>query len=171
MKTKKTILITIGFAVLFVTIAAAFLPLLARTTNCGGNSYALSGCKVIGAVASMLAEESSNSFNVLKFPYTNSSYMIKLAQREDFGGDFLIKTNFVSDSPKREIILVCKKQFDNVPQPTVWNLFRRNPAHAVCYSDISTALISPQQFAELDLTDFIPLSSLATNLATNAVQP
>jgi hypothetical protein len=42
-----------------------------------------------------------------------------------------------------------------VPQPCLWNLFRQNPAHAVGYSDGSAGLISPEEYAALDLSRFI----------------
>ena len=86
---------------------------------------------------------------------------------------WLLKTNFVwqNTNSKREIVIVCEKGFDNVPKPTIWNLYRKNRAHAVGYSDGTTGLISPEQFTNLSLIGFVSLSQLATNAEFNSPIP
>jgi hypothetical protein len=44
--------------------------------------------------------------------------------------------------------------YGNVAQPTFWNLHRQNIAHAVGYADGTTALISLEQFAALDKSEY-----------------
>ena len=74
------------------------------------------------------------------------------------------KTNFVwqSAKEKKEIVIVCGKEFDNVPR-SPWTFFLKNPAHAVGYSDGTTGLISPTEFSNLNLSGFVSVLSLATN--------
>jgi hypothetical protein len=83
--------------------------------------------------------------------------------------NLLVKTNFVwtSDNSNREIIAVCPILFSNVPQPILLNLYHKNPAHAVGYSDGTTGLISPKQFASLNLNNFVSAADLATNSEFN----
>jgi len=80
----------------------------------------------------------------------------------------LFKTNFTwqSDEVKKEIVIICVKEFDNVPK-SPWAFFLKNPAHAVGYSDGTTSLISPEQFTNLNLTGFVSVLSLATNSELN----
>lgn len=76
---------------------------------------------------------------------------------------FLVRTNLNSDLPLTAVLAVCEQPFDNVPLPTLMNLFRRNPAHAVAYADGSTNLISPAAFAQLDLSGFVATKSFSNS--------
>ena len=58
------------------------------------------------------------------------------------------------------VVAVCNLEFSNVPQPTFWNGFRKTPGHAALLSDGTTKVISPAQFASLDLTNFVSVKSL-----------
>jgi hypothetical protein len=83
------------------------------------------------------------------------------------GADFLVRSSFVlGNSSNRGIVIVCERQFGNVPQPTIWNLYHQNPAHAVGYSDGTAGLISPEQFSNLNLASFVSLSNLVADLAS-----
>jgi hypothetical protein len=78
--------------------------------------------------------------------------------------DLLIRTNFLwGTATNREIVIVCRRLYDNVPTPVPWNLFHHNPAHAVGYSDGTTGLISPEKFDNLFLYGFSSLWGLGTN--------
>ncbi|HEY1490460.1 MAG TPA: hypothetical protein VGF90_05415 [Verrucomicrobiae bacterium] len=82
--------------------------------------------------------------------------------------DLMIRTNFLwSTATNREIVILSQRQFDNVPTPAPWNLFRRNPAHVVGYSEGTTGLISPAEFDSLFIYGFASLWSLATNVDAN----
>jgi hypothetical protein len=78
--------------------------------------------------------------------------------------DFSIRTNFIWDvPPARKIVIVSSRVYDNVPVPPPWNLFWRNAAHAVGYSDGTTGLISEEEFDHLNLFGLASLWSLANN--------
>jgi len=82
--------------------------------------------------------------------------------------DFMIRTNFLwGTATNREMVIVCNRQYDNVPTPAPWNLFHHRPAHAVGYSDRTTGFISPAEFDSLFIYGFVPLWSLATNADSN----
>jgi hypothetical protein len=80
------------------------------------------------------------------------------------GEDYLIRTNCNTARTNREVVIVCEKPFDyDKANQSFWNLFKRNYAHAVGYSDGSGGIISPIEFANLDLRGFTSLSQMATN--------
>jgi hypothetical protein len=82
--------------------------------------------------------------------------------------DLLVKTNFVwSGTSNRLIVAICPREFDNVPEPILLNLYHKNPAHAVGYSDGTVGLISPTEFTNLNLNGFVSAASLATNSEFN----
>jgi len=71
----------------------------------------------------------------------------------------------VDPTADKQIIVVCDRAYDNVPQ----RMFGRSPrAHAVAYSTGDTGLISPEEFARLDLSGFMDLQTLAQ---TTRVEP
>ena len=80
------------------------------------------------------------------------------------GEEYLNKTNCNTAKTNREIVIVCEKSFDyNKANTLFWNLFKRNYAYAVGYSDGSAGIISPTEFTNLDLRGFTSLSQIATN--------
>jgi hypothetical protein len=168
--TKQKTLFSIGIAL--VILAAFALPrIIAVSTNCGGNTYALNVCRECLAAAELSTADQHAQFDISKLRSIDKTNLANLGRRHRAdGADFLIRTNFVWDDPKREIVVVCERLFDNVPQPTIWNLYHRSPAHAVGYSDGTVSLISTQQFTALNLSGFIPLSRLPTNIAPESLQ-
>ena len=74
------------------------------------------------------------------------------------GVDFLVRTNFNIPEPKL-IVIACNTEFETT-WLTIWHFFRRNPAHAVGYSDGTTGFIPSEQYVRLDRTGLVPLSVL-----------
>lgn len=146
------------------------LPALTSGTNCGQNSYALSACRNFVLSANLAADENNGLFEIGKID-TNSLSMIDRDIWGASGKDFLVKTNFLpGDSTNRLVVIVCTHQFDNVPRPVIWNCFRKNPAHAVGYSDGTVGLISSGEFTNLNLSGFVSVASLATNSEFNILK-
>jgi hypothetical protein len=153
-------------AVFFIAAVVFYrfvLPALVPTQNLTGNQSALAMCEwEMTAWRSYEANRPTFDFYRLSDDQKRRIIMFGLNQ------DFLIKTNFVwGNAANREIVIVCEREFDNVPTPAPWNLFHRNPAHAVGYSDGTRGLISPEQFDNLFLYGLVPLWSLATNSDSN----
>ena len=169
---RKKIVIWIVVVFLAGLLLAMVLPALTPASNCGGNSYALTTCKLFLLTARTHTGENHLQFEVTQLGQTERSDLAKLAQSHWVSGaDFLMKTNFNCKDAKRDLVVICEKPFGNVPQPAIWNFYRRNPAHAVGYSDGSVGLISLAEFKALDLAGFIHLSSLGTNISGQSVQP
>jgi len=170
MKVKRKILTGIGIIFIIAVIAALALPILNTRTNCGGNSYALSACDSFVVAAEITAQGNHSQFEIGKIGKIEGQSLSTLAGNHwgMNGADFFIRTNFISGSnSNREIVVICQRQFGNVPQPTIRNFYRQNPAHAVGYSDGAIGLISPEQFTNLNLNGFVSLSDLATNSKFN----
>src|SRR6266404_1480777 len=136
-----------------------FKGVLYNSSNCGGNSSALSKCKMVLLSARIEAQDNHGVFD-----YNSLSAE---AQQEFFKGTqshwnptakFLIRRGATDTRKKdREIFVICDTAYGNVPQPTFWNLHRQNIAHAVGYADGTTALISPEQFAALNKSQLFEL--------------
>jgi hypothetical protein len=151
-------MLAIAFGIAF--LAMQILPMLASTGRLYGNKLMRVECHwQIKALRS--ADSNSPSFDFYKLSDDTKRDTIL----RGWNWNFWIKTNFawgVSES-NRQIVIVCGREFDNVPKPGFWNYFRRNPAHAVGYSDGTTELISREQFTNLISAGFVSMSNLATN--------
>lgn len=153
------VMLVIAFAIAFLVIL--ILPRLASTGRLYGNELMRVKCyqqlKALKRVGINIP-----SFDFSKLSDDNKREIIIRGSNSDFW----IKTNFtweVSES-KRQIVVVCGKEFDNVPKPGFWNYFWRNPAHAVGYSDEKIGLISAEQFTNLVSSGFVSMSNLGTNI-------
>jgi len=149
-------------AILFIAVVFYFhfvLPALAPTEKLTGNRATLAMCR--WELAAWKSYETNSSvFDFQKLTDDQKRRVIMFGLNQDFS----IRTYFVwSNAPNRKIVIVSAREFDNVPAPAPWNLFHRNPAHAVGYSDGTTGLISREQFDSLDLFGYSSLWSLATN--------
>jgi hypothetical protein len=147
-----------GIIILALIVLEIFFPTI--TNNAKGNRLALIECRVyLNTIVT--TKTNSTSFDFSKLDENNIGRAIGLAAYLDF----LIKTNFVwGTSSNREIVIVCPKQFDNIHKQGFWNSFSKNPAHAVGYSDGSMDLISPEQFTNLNLNDFISATNLTAQI-------
>jgi hypothetical protein len=156
---KITIVLALGMVVALIGL----YPLTTRT-NCGGNSAALVVCQNCGAVLLMAGDGKGEKFNINKLSASDSAQIAQFANSHwILGSKIFLRTNIVLNSNPKQILIVCDHAYDNVPQPTIWNGYRKNRAHAVAYSDGSTGLLTPKQFKELDLSRFVDASQLKTN--------
>lgn len=167
---KRITAILIGLILVIGLLVGMILLPLNSPSNCGGNSYALYACENYVTITHMAVDDGKSVLSNLG--EAEKSEAAKLAMSHWISGaDFLVRTNFTSTKTSRIVAIVCEKSFGNVPQPTLWNFYRKNPAHAVGYSEGSAGLISPAEFKALDLTGFIHLSSLGTNFSGQSIQP
>ena len=158
----------LGLFIVFIFIPY-FLSFLLQPTSgkSRGNKFAMFVC---GRDIDIWQSVKSNrdNFDFYKLANEDKRRVIVMGYKPIF----LIKTNFVWGSiSNREIVIVCKSEFDNVPEPAFWNFYHRNPAHAVGYSDGTTGLISPEQFTNLNLSGFVSLQDLATNSEFGIFKP
>jgi type II secretory pathway pseudopilin PulG len=147
-----------------IAIAAALiLPQFASTGKLYGNQRALVWFRL-----QMRDLRNANTNNLAFDFYKLSTEQQKRIVRIGLSFDSWMKTNFDwASGSNRTIVIVSGKQYDNAPQPSIWNFYHKNPAHVVGYSDGTTGLISPQQFTNLNLNGFVSAASLATNSELN----
>jgi len=164
MKALKKILKILAMIVLIAAVfLSLYLPPLATSRPPVGNEYALLECQLFLRAAT--------------FTKTNSHFFefSKLSSEERHRAlimtlylDLLVKTNFAwADNSNHEIVAVCPHEFGNMPRPMLLNLYHKNRAHAVGYSDGTAGLISLTEFKNLNLSSFVSAANLATNSEFN----
>jgi hypothetical protein len=160
---RETLKAVAVFAIAAVIFYRLVLPAVAPTRHLTGNQSALAMCDwELTTWKSYQPRRHTFDFHQLTDDQKRRVVMFGLNQ------DFLIRTNFDwGTATNREIVIVCLREYDNVPVPAPWNLLYRNPAHAVGYSDGTTGLISPAEFANLFRYGYVSLWSLATNADFN----
>jgi len=160
-----------------IIAAALLLPLVARSSNCGGNSSALTACRdVVLAFRTAALERGDKPFSIAD---------LNESERENFrsptgvnwlpGTRLLVTTEpaSITGTRPRKIIAVCDTAYDNVPRR--W-LGKSPMTHAAAYSDESVGLISVADFQHLNLSRFVDVASIPKGLvehdaAANRSQP
>ena len=157
-----TVVVAIACVILGLAVPAT------RPSNCGGNTAALFVCGQFAATARINAEDDGGAFDFWRLPDDEKKRLATLAHYHWIpSATFLVRReSFNTDRGIRQIIAVCDKAYGNVPQPTLWNGYKKTPAHAAAYSDGSAGLISPAQFQSLNLADFTDASEL---ISTNSI--
>jgi hypothetical protein len=150
-------------AIAFGIWLLAMLALPASSGKLRGNAFALLYCRL------ELRDWKSANTNGFNFEQLSKEDKRRAIVLLGLNMDAWTKTNFIwaKSETDREIVIVCRKEFNNVPRPAWWNFYHKNPAHAVGYSDGTAELISPEAFTNLNLSGFISLSNLATNSELN----
>jgi len=161
MTTKRKILVAFLSLGIVALVAVVLLPAFASASNCGGNSYALTACKQIVIYARVATPTNISMLDLASLDASDQTNLFRIADSHwTAGAGYWVKTNNLGDTTQRQIIVVCDVAYDNVPQPTLWNFYRRNPAHAVGFSDGNTGLISPEEFTRMDRKGFVKLTAL-----------
>ena len=161
-KWRNDFLKAAGFILIVFLAAKLFLPTLVKSGKLRGNEFSLQRCESQTRIWKS-AEAGAANFDFYKLSNEDKRRVIFMG----FKPTFWMKTNFVwGSSSSREIVIVCGQEFDNIPK-SAWTFFLKYPSHAVGYSDGTTALISPEEFTNLNLSGFVSLSILATNSEFN----
>ena len=155
---SKTGLFLLGMV---VAVGATTLPIFTTTSNCGGNSAALSDVHRIALAAVVYASDPPD--HSFCFTTANSRQRGELAYYGHTnwcrGARFLVSTAplYEHEKQQRRIIAVCDTPYRNVPRQWIGSA---PPTHAAGYSDGSYGLIFTEEFAALDRTRFIPIDEL-----------
>jgi hypothetical protein len=158
MMSGKSLLLTGG---VLAVVAVAVAGFSGKTSNCGGNSAALSNVREIALVAYMGIEDAPD--HSFCYAATNAEWRDELARTSRARwlpkARFLVSTNLVTEREIKEhrLIAVCDTPYRNVPQKWIGSA---PPSHAAGYSDGSCGLISTDEFSALDLSVFKPLDEL-----------
>jgi len=147
-----------GVVIAFVLLMAAVLA--PRTTNCGGNSAALTMCGTISKIFLLVSAEHDNQpVSIADMNASEREEFAGLSLPDEWEARILVtsgKVGATKPSPTT-IVAVCDRPFNNVP----WPLIGRAPlAHAVAYETGGTGLLSVEEFGRLDLTGFVDVRSI-----------
>ena len=138
----------IAASVGLVVILLVALPIMSRSTNCGGNSAALTYTHELALTVVMALDErrgeDPTAFDLLVPPST---------WQQVFRFGWGVKSYWVrKDIAPSETgpIVVCAQCFGNVPQPTLRNLYHRNPAFAAAFLRGRPRLLGMDEYNSLD---------------------
>lgn len=140
--------------VITVLIAGAILAVfgIGKTSNCGGNSAALFKTRYVATSFNLIFSGERND-EVFRLEDWLSDPESRTALSFGWG----VRSFWLKNEIGREDALpvaVCGQVFSNVPQPTIWNLFRKNPGFAASYMDGTARILSIEEFNDFDFTDY-----------------
>ncbi len=150
------------FATLVGGLASAFFfCVITQSSNCGGNSAALSNVRqYVLFVQNAAIESPEHRFCVASATPEQREQLADLASNLWVGNaHYLVSTSPYkgpSAGPRR-VLMVCDTPFRNVPR-SYW--MPPPPTHAASFSDGTTGLISVAEFQSLDRSTFKPLDEL-----------
>ena len=169
----KRIQLKFGAAAILLLIIAwiVFAGSSASTSNSTNEkTYAWLTCQSFCEIAEHAAQANHAVFEISKVNTDDKSDLLALAKNWHNGTGFFIKTNFAVRGPTKVITIVSNWKL-NTTEPSIGNLFNKNPAHIAGYSDGSVGLISQTEFTSLNLNGFVSSASLATNSEFNISKP
>ena len=127
-------------------------------TNCGGNSAALTAVHSYVSMTIVAAMDNPDrAFNPMAMTPDQRSQISNLPGASSNRHTHLLisKIPFVPRSSEpRRVVIVCDTPYTNVPQRP------SPPTHAAGFSDGTTGLISPKEFAALDHSTFVAIDEL-----------
>lgn len=165
MKKTKNIIAALIMLIVAVVAAGTIWAMFTQTTNCGGNGAALPACATsVMEIKRAPVDTGKNYYDINKLPLDQRIGLVRCANNHWItGAKIFLRTNVALNSEKKQILAVCDTPYGNIPQPTIWNGYRKNLAHAVGYSDGTTGLIKPEEFKKLNLAEFVDAALLPTN--------
>jgi len=145
----------------FLVAVSLVVPVWNQTSNCGGNSAALSQVVQIALIARLTAADApDHSFRFDAAGPDERGQLAHYASSHWLGSArFLVSRSPVEAQGRlpRCPIVVCDRPYRNVPRQWIGSA---PPTHAIAYSDGSYGLISTAEFAALDLSMFTALDEL-----------
>ena len=150
-----------GFFVAAAVVAFVAMAAFPKTSDSGAISTALSRCRSLGKNLQLFLMDHPDGFDSAKHGLAELEL-----QPTAFRGwgttaeNYLIRRKVDGFPGGTEVVAVCSLKFYNVPQPAWWYTCDKTPGHAALLGDGTAKVISPAEFAALDLKQFVPLSSL-----------
>jgi hypothetical protein len=157
----KIILLAAAMAIAGLgTIAVPFLA-RARTSNCGGNSAALSNVRRYHSIVRQAAlENADHTFRVTSLAAGQQDELAKVARYHWIPhARFYVSTTPFSEkqTASNQVIIVCATAYNNVPRRWIGSA---PYTHAAALADGTTKLISPAELSALDRSSFVFLDEL-----------
>jgi hypothetical protein len=157
---QKKLIIAVGLVVASVACLGGLLPIVARSSNCGGNSAALAACKSVAAAFHLtVSGRNGKPVSAAGLTDVERDYFNPISGLNWLAGAKVLVTPVPvrNDDQQQQVLAVCDKPFSNLPR----RIFgKAPPTHAIAYTDGSTSLISVEEFRRLDLREFIDVKSL-----------
>ena len=130
-------------------------------STCGGNNAARSHvAEIVLTMQGFALNRDGGEFSLVSASDSERQELAKRSTNSWTGtASYLLskESRVTCNAEERNHVVICDRPFTNVPHYMVGEA---PPTHAVGYSDGSTELISTQQFAALDLTEFVALNKL-----------
>lgn len=137
---------------LFLLFLMLALLMMSRSTNCGGNSAALAYTHHIAQYARMAIDQRQNDSQ------TSFESLVPVSSwPEVFRFGWGVKSYWVRkeiEPSQLEPVVVCAQCFGNVPQPTIWNFYRRNPRFAAGFLNNRSKLLDMAEYNSLDFNKY-----------------
>ena len=141
------------FLVIVLSLAVgAGLLTVRKTSNCGGNSAALNNTRQIAITCRMMLYERKSSDSL-----TVDEILSDKEMDDVISYGWGVKLYWIKDEMNKEEdqpVVVCGQSFGNVPQPTIWNLYRKNPGFAVAYLDGRARVMNVAEFNDFDFSGY-----------------
>lgn len=139
---------------------------MAHTTNCGGNSSALQKLHGLKSFAAMTSfERSDGKFSFSELTETELD-QLKAVVGSSWNSEakFYVasgRIGFQEPMGERRIIAVCDTAYSNIPEHRMgmWRWFAPS-THAAAFSDGTTGLISPEEYAAINQAGMIDVASI-----------
>ena len=148
-------------AVIGIALGAMLLPVWTTPSNCGGNSAALAAVSTYVTMTVVVAMDAPDQQFSVKTVPSDQHHLIANLPGTNWvrRAHFLVSTvPFVPRSKEpRRVVIACDTPYTNVPQR---RFFKSPTTHAAGFSDGTTGLISPKEFAALDRSTFVAIDEL-----------
>lgn len=149
-----------GCALASAVFGVMTLSVMARPTNCGGNSFALYNCRHIAWL--VIGEMDAGRTDRAAWKAGVEGELARRSKNHWTGNAlYFVRTNLNTNLPSATVIAYCNQPFSNVPQPGFANFYRKNPAHAIARMNGESELLSPAEFARLPFAEFVALTNFS----------
>jgi hypothetical protein len=153
--------IVLAFVFLFVCVTGSLLLPAYVGEKSTTRELALRGCKEYLDYAKFASTSGTFQADFSKVSEFQNKNLLRIIFNPN--RNFWAKTNFNLNVQKPEPVILCKQQFyyPRFKNYFGWSYSGLKPAFAVGYSDGTAELISEEQLANLNSSNFVSLSSLS----------
>lgn len=134
-------------------IVFLLLPFLEKSSNCGGNSAALSYTNNVSLCVIIALKERSKESGAIHF----SELIPPESWNKVFRFGWGVKSYWVRrsiDSSDRAPVIICAQCFDNVPEPKPWNFYKRTPRFAAGFLHEPSRLLEMREYNALNFHEY-----------------
>jgi|GEM_PF-3891491 len=130
-----------------------FLFEVSQTSNCGGNSAALSSTSNVGRSIFASQFDGHDAITNTALDFLRDNFL-----RDCFSFGWGVESYWLKkDIPwdEEDPVVICAQQFSNVPRPSLKTFFMKNPAHAAWSFPKGGFLLTPEEVGRIDLSEYV----------------